>query len=55
MSNGALPFFGALQGIHGNGAESADPDVEPIQLFFDFNDELEQAELPTEYPPRKPR
>jgi hypothetical protein len=33
----------------------ANPDIEPIQLYFDFDDELEQAELPTEYPPRKPR
>ncbi len=33
----------------------ANPDEEPIQMFFDFTDELEQAELPTEYPPKKPR
>jgi hypothetical protein len=37
---------------------SANPKEDPIQLFFDFTDELEQAELPTkypEYPPKKPR
>lgn len=31
------------------------PEEEPIQLFFDFTDDLEEAELPTEYPPKKPR
>ncbi len=28
---------------------------EPIQLFFDFTEELAEAELPTEYPPKNPR
>ena len=28
---------------------------EPIQLWFDFTDDVEEGEFPKEYPPKKPR
>jgi hypothetical protein len=30
-------------------------DEEPLQLCFDFTDDVEEGEFPTEYPPKKPR
>ena len=31
------------------------PTDEPIQLFFDFTDDVEEGKFPKEYPPKKPR
>ena len=31
------------------------PDQEPIQLNFDFTDDVEEGRFPAEYPPKKPR
>lgn len=34
---------------------TAHPDEQPIQLTFDFTDDVEEGRFPTRYPPKQPR